>query len=281
MSFIFNKKTAELYVPDGVENGLSRVTKLCIAAHQDDVEIMAYAPIADCYENDGEFFGAVTVTDGAGSPRTGKFASCSDEDMKKIRIEEQKSAARIGKYGALMTLSYQSSEVKADDGTVAREIARILLACRPREVYTHNLADKHPTHVATALRTLEALALVKDEYRAERVVGLEVWRSLDWLPDSEKLLMDTSAHPELAKALLDVYESQIAGGKSYDLAAIGRRYANATFFESHSTDGSASLSYGLDMTALAYSDKSPEDYIGAYIDSFKYDVITGIRKLKK
>jgi tRNA threonylcarbamoyl adenosine modification protein YeaZ len=129
--------------------------------------------------------------------------------------------------------------------------------------------------------TLEALALVKDEYRAERVVGLEVWRSLDWLPDSEKLLMDTSAYPELAKALLDVYESQIAGGKSYDLAAIGRRYANATFFESHSTDGSASLSYGLDMTALAYSDKSPEDFICSYIDSFKYDVVTAIRKLKK
>jgi len=34
-------------------------------------------------------------------------------------------------------------------------------------------------------------------------------------------------------ALLGVFESQIAGGKRYDLALMGRRRANATYFESH------------------------------------------------
>lgn len=36
--------------------------------------------------------------------------------------------------------------------------------------------------------------------------------------------------------VLDVYESQIAGGKEYCTAAIGRRAGNATFSASHGVD---------------------------------------------
>ncbi|MBO4355602.1 MAG: PIG-L family deacetylase, partial [Clostridia bacterium] len=74
--------------------------KMCIAAHQDDVEIMAYAQIADCYNTGG--FSAVVLTDGAGSPRTGKFSGVSDEEMKNIRICEQRKAAEIGNYDSLI-----------------------------------------------------------------------------------------------------------------------------------------------------------------------------------
>ena len=40
----FSLESAELYIPDGVEEStaLSRTTHLCVAAHQDDIEIMAY-----------------------------------------------------------------------------------------------------------------------------------------------------------------------------------------------------------------------------------------------
>ena len=39
---------AQIFIPDGIpeEEALSRTTDLCIAAHQDDIEIMAFAPIA-------------------------------------------------------------------------------------------------------------------------------------------------------------------------------------------------------------------------------------------
>ena len=48
--------------------------------------------------------------------------------------------------------------------------------------------------------------------------------------------MDVSGRDNLAAAMNGVFDSQIAGGKRYDLATIGRRAANATFFESHATD---------------------------------------------
>ena len=37
------------------------------------------------------------------------------------------------------------------------DLAGLLRLARPEVVYTHNLADKHPTHVAVALRTISAL----------------------------------------------------------------------------------------------------------------------------
>ena len=37
-------------------------------------------------------------------------------------------------------------------------------------------------------------------------------------------------------ALLSVFDSQISGGKHYDLASMGHRRANATYFDSHGMD---------------------------------------------
>ncbi|MEI9866262.1 MAG: hypothetical protein WDN00_17245 [Limisphaerales bacterium] len=59
------------------------------------------------------------------------------------------------------------------------------------------------------------------------MIGCEVWRNLDWLGDNEKFLMDVSGHDKLAARLNGVFASQIAGGKRYDLATLGRRSANA------------------------------------------------------
>ena len=161
----FCKKEAELYIPDGAENGLFRTTDLCVGAHHDDVEIMAYAPIAACYKNEKRHFAAVVATDGAGSPRTGKFADCTDGDMKKIRIAEQKKAADLGGYSALVLLGYKSSEIKsADDRRPVEDVAKVILAAKPDTVYIHNFADKHDTHVASALRTLEALRMIRGKF---------------------------------------------------------------------------------------------------------------------
>ena len=64
-----------IYYPN--EKSLDGITDVCIAAHQDDIEIMAFAPISDCYESDERSFAGVVVTDGAGSPRTGPCRRCS------------------------------------------------------------------------------------------------------------------------------------------------------------------------------------------------------------
>ena len=81
-------------------------------------------------------------------------------------------------------------------------------------------------------------------------VGCEVWRDLDWLCDEDKVPGDVSAHENLQAALLGIFDSQVTGGKRYDLAAMGRRRANATFHESHQVDETHGLSFSMDLTPL-------------------------------
>ncbi len=281
----FSKQKSEVFVPDGGQSAdaLARTTDLCVAAHQDDIEIMAYGPIAACFDSRERSFTGCVVSDGAGSPRTGIYSGYTNEQMMDIRVVEQKNAARAGMYGAQVFMGYTSSEIK-DAGSKATvdDIEKLLLLTSPDVVYTHNLADKHDTHVAVALRVIEALRRLPEAQRPGKVYSMEVWRGLDWLRDEDKTVFDTSPHPNLAAALLGVYDSQIAGGKRYDSAAIGRRLANATFFASHDTDDCESMSYALDITELVYgSGQAPGDFITGYIEAFAAEVTGRIAKYWK
>jgi LmbE family N-acetylglucosaminyl deacetylase len=162
----------------------------------------------------------------------------------------------VGEYAAQLLLDYPSSAVKSSkDARPVTDLIAILEATRPEVVYTHNLADKHPTHVAVALRVIEAARRVSQEARPTRVYGCEVWRNLDWMGDQEKVVFDCSAHESLQAALLGVFDSQICGGKRYDLATQGRRRANATYFESHGVDEAQQLAYAMDLTPLVVDPK--------------------------
>jgi hypothetical protein len=46
-----NKPAADIFVPDGMEPAaaLARTTHLCVSAHQDDIEIMAYHGVSECF----------------------------------------------------------------------------------------------------------------------------------------------------------------------------------------------------------------------------------------
>ena len=272
------------FIPDGLEESkaLSRTTHLCIAAHEDDIEFMAFAPIAECFQKPDKWFCGVVTTDGAGSPRNGIYADYTDEEMKAIRIEEQKKAAHIGGYGAQILLGYSSKEVKdKNNDSVVNDYVEILKATKPKYVYIHNLADKHETHVATAVKAIAALRRIPLEQQPEKVYGCEVWRNLDWLNDDEKVYLDCSAYPNLGRALSCVFDSQISGGKRYDLAAEGRRLSNATFSESHACDTYTGLNYAMDLTPLIKDNTLDiAEYVCGYIDSFKRNVIDLIGKLK-
>lgn len=277
-----NNKDAQIFIPDNAEIplALARTTHLCVAAHQDDIEIMAFGPIAECFGQKDKWFTGVTVTDGGGSPRSGVYENFTDDEMKKVRAQEQNTAAAIGQYAAQLLLAYPSSQVKdpANDTLIA-ELKSIIERCKPDVIYTHNLADKHDTHVSVALRVISAVRLLADGYKPKKVFSLEVWRGLDWLCDEDKAVLDTSAHQNLSAALLGVYDSQIAGGKRYDLATLGRRSANATFFASHAVDECDSMTYGLDITDLV-DDTSlrPDEFISKYIDRFKDEVVKRIER---
>ncbi len=271
----FSQPTADIFVPDGLApaDALARVTHLCIGAHQDDIEIMAHAGIVDCLETSGKWFGGVVVTNGAGSPRTGKFSTYTDEQMQLTRRDEQRAAAQLGRYGIQLQLAHPSAEVKRASPAVVVELAAIFRGCRPQVVYLHNPADKHDTHIAVLRGCIEALRKLPREQRPSRVLGCEVWRDLDWLPDAEKVALDSGRRPELAEAMLKVFDSQISGGKRYDLATLGRRLANATFHTAHATDQMAGITWAMDLTPLVHDDAlSLAEFTLGKIEKFRTDV---------
>ncbi len=275
---------AEVFIPDGKpeSEAIERTTHVAIAAHQDDIEIMAYDGILKCFGKSEEWFTGVVVTNGSGSPRSGLYANYTDEEMMRIRKIEQKKAAYIGEYAAQLLLHYPSKAVKEPNNEALKEeLKSIISLAKPKVIYTHNLADKHDTHVAVTLRLISALRELPEDLLPEKVYGCEVWRGLDWMKDEDKVKFNVEGHPNLESALLEVFDSQICGGKRYDLATIGRRLANATYAESHGTDETNSLMYAMDLTPLIL-DKSKDinEFIQQYIDNFSNDINTRIKSLQ-
>ena len=272
----FQNPSADVFIPDGkpAADALARVTHMGIGAHQDDLEFMAFHGILTCFGQEDKWFGGVTCTSGTGSSRTGSYAALNNTEMATIRRQEQNKAAVLGRFGAMIQLDYDSDAVKRPSSLdLKNDLKAILSATQPEVVYTHNPADKHDTHIGIVVAALQAMRELPREQRPKQVIGCEVWRDLDWLLDCEKVVMDVSGHDDLAAELNGVFASQIGGGKRYDLATLGRRAANATFFNSHATDHSTQVIFGIDLTPIV-ADESKDilDFVCAHIERFRADV---------
>jgi LmbE family N-acetylglucosaminyl deacetylase len=268
--------TAEIWVPDGApeEVALARVNALGISAHQDDIEIMAMEGILNGFGNPEKWFMAAIVTNGAGSPRDGGYAHYTDGEMQTIRRLEQKKAAFVGEYSAVAFLDHTSAAVKnaAQAGPVS-DLKALIAATRPETIYTHNLADKHDTHVSVALRAIAAVRALPPEERPRRLYGCEVWRDLDWLADSDKVVFAVDEHENIQASLVGLFDSQIAGGKRYDLATMARRRAHATYRQSHAVDTAQLVNFGMNLTPLIQDETlDPAEYVDGFIRRFARDV---------
>jgi len=277
----FSRAAADLFVPDGTPHAaaLARTTHLCIAAHADDVEWIGYHGIAHCFDREDAWFCGVVVSDGAGSPRSGPYAHVDDRRMVELRRDEQRRAALVGAYGAMVQLAHSSADVKQRANAAATsDLVALLEATRPDVVYLHAPTDRHETHVAVVARAIDALrrvdarargtstvagtstaggtgtASASGTHRPTRVLGVEGWGDLDWLALADRVELDVGARPHLAAALVGVFDSQIAGGKRYDLAMEARRVAHATFASPRAVDGARGLALAVDLTAAARAD---------------------------
>jgi LmbE family N-acetylglucosaminyl deacetylase len=268
---------ADLFIPDETHpvDAVERTTHLGVGAHQDDLEFMAMHGILECYGNDDRWFSGITCTNGGGSARTGPFSGFTNSEMIEVRLEEQREAARVGEYGFMAQLGYSSSDIKdAKRDHFFEDLKVLITEARPEVIYTHNPADKHATHIAVVKILIQVLRSLPREQRPGKVIGCEVWRDLDWLPDEKKVVMDLSANQDLALRLNGIFNSQISAGKRYDLAVQGRRHANATFYDSHSVDAATSVCFGMDLTPLIQDDSlGIADFTCGLIDEFKADVL--------
>jgi len=280
----FHLQTAEVFVPDGLpaEEALARSTHMAVGAHQDDLEIMAFSGILECFQRGDKWFTGVVMTNGSGSPRDDLYRDYTDEEMRVVRRKEQRKAAMVGEYAAQVLLDHPSSAVKSPmNRAPVEDLIALLKAARPEVLYTHNLADKHDTHVAVTLRVIEAVRSLPREERPLKVYGCEVWRGLDWMADEDKVTFDVTAHENLQAALLGVFDSQICGGKRYDLATMGRRRANATYFASHGVDTATGMIYAMDLTPLITDTiGSVAAYVRGFADRFAQDVIARLARFQ-
>ncbi|HEX6275896.1 MAG TPA: PIG-L family deacetylase [Polyangiaceae bacterium] len=275
MEVLLSKPGAEVFVPDGtaVAAALGRTTHLGIGAHADDLELMAAHGIFECYASGERWFAGVIATDGAGSPRAPGQAQANASDVRTTRRGEQKRAAELGRYGALVMLDHSSAEAKdASNGALVRDLEALLRATTPTVVYTHNLADAHDTHVAVALAVIAACRKLADAEKPTRVVGCEVWRGLDWLSPAAKVALPVDGQHDLETALIRVFESQLGAGKRFDAGAVGRRRANAAFNDIREADRHEGIVWAMDLTPAARGDVEPDELVTRHLREFEDDV---------
>ena len=271
----------QIYIPSGIpeSDALSRATHLAIGAHQDDIEINMYDAVFQCFGRSDKWLVGVVATDGAGSARSGIYADYTNDNMIKIREVEQKKAANVGEYSAQIFLGHPSSAVKSGENReVIEEFKKIIAATQPDYIYTHNLADKHETHVGVAVKVIAALRELN--YKPKAVYGFEGWRDLDWLADSDKVRFNIEGRPNLERSLMGVFDSQIAGGKNYDEAAMARRLVNATFAESHSVDETSAMMIAMDLTPLILDTTLDiAEFAAAHVRKFEADVVGRLKSV--
>jgi len=127
-------------------------------------------------------------------------------------------------------------------------------------------------------RCIDAIRALPAAQRPARVLGCEVWRDLDWLPEARKVALDAGRRQELAADLLKIFDSQISGGKRYDLATLGRRAAHATYNASHASDNMAGITWSLDITPLVVDGgPSIEAFMETVLAEYRDDIMKRLR----
>jgi len=280
----FGRSDAEFFVPDGAtqEEAMRRAPILAIGAHPDDIEILAIPGILDGIRAGGNKLFGVVATNGGGSLRTGEYANLSYLDMRDIRVREQKQAAVIGRYAGVVLLNYESSEMKdSRNGHPDEDLRAVITGVKPETVYLHNPFDRHDTHVAVCLRSIAAFRAVTAAtgWMPKKMYGCEVWRGLDWLVHCDRTALPVHDPDHLADQLIKVYHSQMIHENHYDLAARGRRIANATYQESHSLGSEHEMAFTVDLLPLLEDPAIPvADFVRHTIDRFRADAVSRLER---
>ena len=273
----FSRPSADAHAPGGdLGSALAATTHLGIGAHADDLEIMAFPGICACRGQKNLRFSGVVATDGAGAP-----SQLSGLELVQARIHEQRQAAGLGGYAAVIQLGHPSSEVRGSGRkALTKDLLQILQATKPKVLYLHNPADRHETHVAVLLACLDALRQLPAPDRPKEIYGCEVWGDLDWVPADKITRLPCPAPADFGPSLLRVFRSQV-DGKRYDLAAAGRRRAQATFADAYAPDRADEVVLALDLCPLVENPNlTLADFVSSLTGAFQKQTLDRIRRLE-
>ncbi len=187
----------------------------------------------------------------------------------------------MGGYAAILQLGHPSAEVRGSGRrSLTSDLLQILKAAKPRVLYLHNPADRHETHVAVLLASLAALRQLPPADRPAEIYGCEVWGDLDWVPSERVIRLPCPAPAEFGPSLLRVFRSQV-DGKRYDLAAAGRRRAQATFADAYTPDQAEEVVLALDLKPLVENSRlTLAEFVSSLTDEFQKQTLERIRRLE-
>lgn len=73
---------------------------------------MAFHGIVACFQSTERWFTGVICTDGVGSLRTGAYQDYTQDQIRDLRRQEQRAAAAVGRYSAMVQLAYPSEAIR-------------------------------------------------------------------------------------------------------------------------------------------------------------------------
>lgn len=270
-------RKTQIYVPDGAtpEAALARTRVMCIGAHADDLEILSFWLILRAL-GFWNYFGVV-VTNGAGSPRQGRYRDFTDDEIVALRKSEQFESADIGKFSGVAMLGHSSSSLDGPDReTVVSELAELIEAAQPEILVIHNFFDRHRTHRSCMWRAVEAIHRVRPDARPTELLGGEVWGPINHLPAHRIRNFDASDPDGLLPRLLRAFRSQTVGGKRYDEAVPAGFLHNRTFAQSHEVDGNEqALMHCLDLTPLIDPQVDRREFLRDIMCEWHNDTLEG------
>lgn len=264
-------KNGSVYLPKTRKTG--PVKYVCICAHPSDCEIMAIDGIQRGYRAKKYTFAAVITTDGSDSERNGKLQKASNRRIASMRMSEQKKAATLGRYNSVYFMNYKPEQARnQEDEDIVNEYVEIIKELKPRIIYTHSILDRDPTHVAVAVKVINALRKLRKTQMPALLYGCEVWRDLDWVDPSKVVSFDVSHNIRLQKQLIMVHKSQNLS-RDYLNAAVGRRYVNATFSKSEKKKEAKLTSRAINMTTLLRRKEFPiKRFAMSFIDDLYSEI---------
>jgi hypothetical protein len=234
-----------------------------------------------CRDDPERWFTAVVCTDGAGSVRPPDMVDLDGAAFAAVRATEQRAAADAGAMSAVVMLGVSSAGVCSHGGSArdrfVQALARVAAAARATTIHTHNPADAHLTHVAVVTAVVTAVRRVARDDRPVTLLGWEGWRDLDWLGADAAVTADLTGLGDQAVALARHHASQM-GPKGYDLAAQGRRRANATFGDPVTADTASEVAVAMDLSVMLDDQVDPTTVVLALIDEFRHDVAATLQR---
>ena len=258
-------KKGTIYTPKKGKKG--PVKFVCICAHPDDCELMAIDGIQRGYRATKYTFACVVTTDGMDSERCGRYLKMTDKRMVNILMNEEKKAASIGRYNSVYFMNYSSEEARSQENEdIINEYVEIIKELKPRVVYTHSLLDRHPTHVAVAIKVINALRTMKKGDQPKVLYGCESERNLEWVDESKIVTFNVSKNMRLQRQLISVHKSQNLA-RDYVNAAMGRRFVNAVFNKVETKKNAKLTAKAINMTTLLRRREYPiKRYVMSFVD---------------